>query len=173
MRVLHYSHDHYGMDNLQRTLAGTKQVALGFQQAVQLVVTGSPQPRNVGLPENADYIKLPSTNESYKDEFHAPFPSLPFDDMKIFPDTLLFSVIQHFKPDVVVVEADRDVQENFLDVINHLKQEPNEINIVLGSGKQDNVSVHVEEAFFGKVPNQSLSLFAVDHDSEDEQLVEV
>lgn len=157
MRVLHYSHDHYGIENLQRTFAFTEQVSIEFQKATQLVISGSPQPCGVKLPRKVDYIKLPSMDQSRKNELHVPSLSLPLDVIKKFRETLLFEAIQQFKPDVVVLEAERDIQEEFYDNINNLKQDQFDAEIILRDGDQDNIAMMILQGLLDEVPDQPQS----------------
>lgn len=149
MRVLHYSHDDYGSDHLERTLDAAKQIAFEFPEATQLVVTGSPQPRDKRLPKGVDYIKLPNMDESSKIEGHTPSLLLPYGAIKTMRETLISGAIQSFKPDVVLVETREEARGEICEALDQLHEQHGEAQLVLGMGETGNAATVLRDVVAG------------------------
>ena len=63
MRLLAYSHDTVGLGHLRRTLGICDDLVRTVPRFSALVITGSPMPEGLKLPERVDYVKLPSVRK--------------------------------------------------------------------------------------------------------------
>jgi predicted glycosyltransferase len=133
MRILLYSHDTYGLGHLRRTLAIARQFAQDLPRASQLLVTGSMQSHRFDLPERLDYIKLPAVDKRSSGAYCSRVLPLPFDATMALRESIIFNAVQHFKPDVVLVDkAPAGVKGEMLRSLLHLKVDQPQTRLVLG-----------------------------------------
>lgn len=169
MKVLHYSYDDHGMENLQQTLAIAEEVAFEFPEVAQLVVTKSHHPDDVRLPKKADFTKVPSRDECSKAEDQGLSPSLPCRVIKSLCKTFIFDAIRCFKADVVVVQAPQNVQSDVLYGLNHLQKRSIKTKIVLGNGDLENTAMMIRDVLVETVSAQTSFLSTVNNYSEEGQ----
>jgi len=149
MRVLHYSHDDYGMDNLQQTIAIAERMDFEFPETTQLLVTESPQAFGIKLPRKGGSIKASSRPESLGEKAHVSPSLLPFQVIKSLRKTFIFDAIRCFKADVILVQTPREVQVAFFHRLNYFHQTHIKTKLVLGNGDIENTLVMIQDAFAG------------------------
>jgi predicted glycosyltransferase len=133
MRIFLYSHDTYGLGHIRRTLTIARQLAQDLPRASQLLVTGSMQSHSFDLPERLDYIKLPAVNKRSSGKYCSRVLSLPFDTAIALRENIIFNAVQHFNPDVVLVDkAPVGVKGEMLRALRYLKVERPQTKLVLG-----------------------------------------
>ncbi len=131
MRIFHYSRDTYGEGHLQQTLAIAKQIARDFPEATQLLVSGTPQPRGIKLPEKLDFIKLPRMDESIIEDFHAPSLLLPFGIIHSLREKIILETIKHFNPDVVLVASSAMAKTEMFPALDYLRVDRPETKLLM------------------------------------------
>jgi predicted glycosyltransferase len=133
MRIFLYSHDTYGLGHIRRTLTIAQQLARELPRVSQLLVTGSMQSHSFDLPERLDYIKLPAVSKRSSGEYCSRALSLPFDTTMALRETVIFNAVQHFKPDVVLVDKAPDgVKGEMLRALRYLKAKRPQTKLMLG-----------------------------------------
>jgi predicted glycosyltransferase len=99
----------------------------------QLLVTGSMQSHRFDLPERRDYIKLPAVDKRSSGVYGSRVLPLPFEATMAWREHIIFNAVQHFQPDVVLVDkAPAGVQGEILRALIHLKVDRPQTQLVLG-----------------------------------------
>jgi predicted glycosyltransferase len=133
MRIFLYSHDTYGLGHIRRTLTIAQQLAQAVPRASQLLVTGSMQSHRFDLPQQLDYIKLPGVSKRSNGEYCSRVLTLPCDTTMALRENIIFNAVQHFNPDVVLVDkAPAGVKGEMLRALRYLKVERPQTKLVLG-----------------------------------------
>jgi hypothetical protein len=99
-----YCHDSYGLGHLKRTLTLARYVRSCTPAIHQLIVTGSPLAHDLLLPEDGDYVKLPSVVKTGRDEYAARTLPLPFDRISRMRTEMVESAARNFRPDAMLVD---------------------------------------------------------------------
>jgi predicted glycosyltransferase len=99
-----YCHDSYGLGHLMRTLKLARYVRACAPAMNQLIVTGSPLAHDLLLPEDGDYVKLPSVVKTGRDEYKARSLPLPFARISRLRAEIVASVARNVRPDAFVVD---------------------------------------------------------------------
>jgi predicted glycosyltransferase len=133
MRIFLYSHDTYGLGHIRRTLTIAQQLAQDLPRISQLLVTGSMQSHSFDLPARLDYIKLPAVNKRSSGAYCSHVLSVPFDTTMALREDIIFNAVQHFKPDVMLVDkAPAGMKGEMLRSLRYLKVERPHTKLVLG-----------------------------------------
>jgi predicted glycosyltransferase len=128
-----YSHDGYGLGHISRTLALARYFRDRWPAITQLVVTGSPLPQNWFLPEDADYIKLPSVAKLGAEEFGARSLASPFQEIRELRREILVSAVRHFEPSALIVDyMAAGLDGELVPALRHLKDSVPESRLILG-----------------------------------------
>lgn len=147
-RVLLYCHDTFGLGHLRRTLTLAQYLRQRWDGAAQLIVTGSPLAQNFLLPEDADYVKLPSVVKTGSERYRA--RSLPMslaDVLKLRADIVL-SAARHMKPDVFIVDnVPAGLRGELLPTLRYLKESSPGTRLVLGLRDIVDDAAHVRRAW--------------------------
>ncbi len=141
MRILHYSHDHCGLNNLQRMIAAAERMAVEFPEVTQLLITESLQAHCLKLPRNTDYSKLMGRREPSRGGNQASSIPFPYRVIKSFCKNFIFDAIRSFKADIVLVQASQDVEEKFFLGMNDLQQKQIKTKLVFGNGDLENTAM--------------------------------
>jgi predicted glycosyltransferase len=104
MSVVFYCHDSYGLGHLVRTLKLARYMRASGPAMNQLIVTGSPLAHDLLLPEDGDYVKLPSVVKTGRDEYESRSLPLPFARMSRMRAEIVASVARNVRPDALVVD---------------------------------------------------------------------
>ncbi len=133
MKILIYSHDSYGLGHIRRSLSIATQVANDFPLAEQLLLTGSTQSHSYEIPDQLDYIKLPSITKRTDGEYCAGALKVPFDTVSEMRENIIFETVRHYKPDIFLVDkAPRGIGGEILRSLHYLKSESPHTKLVLG-----------------------------------------
>lgn len=103
-RLVHYSHDTYGLGHLRRTLKIAGQLRRQWPDAAQLIVTGSPVAERFTLPEGTDYIKLPSVVKVGRDRYVSRSLPLDLDVIRDLRAEILAQTVDRLRPDAFLVD---------------------------------------------------------------------
>jgi predicted glycosyltransferase len=91
------------------------------------------QSHSFDLPERLDYIKLPAVNKRSSGAYCSRVLSLPCDTTMALRENIIFNTVQHFKPDVVLVDkAPAGVKGELLRSLHYLKAKRPQTKLVLG-----------------------------------------
>ncbi len=104
--MLVYSHDGTGLGHLRITLGIATQLAARRPDDAILLLTGSGQTPAFDLPQNLDWVKLPSwpRREVYADLPHPASPAAPFREVVYAREAVARATVQAFAPDLLVVD---------------------------------------------------------------------
>ena len=97
---MHYSHDTFGLGHLRRTLTIARYLQQHMPRVTQLIVTGSPVAGDLLLPDDADYVKLPSVVKVGPEAYEARTMDTDFVDVRDLRAALVKSAAEHFRPDI-------------------------------------------------------------------------
>ena len=104
MKILHYSHDSFGLGHIRRTLAIVRQIAHDQPGVVQMVLTGSAQFGAYEWPPHVDCVKLPTLRKKTSGEYHSPHLHGSLEEVSSLRESIIMSTISHFNPDLVLVD---------------------------------------------------------------------
>ena len=104
MNIMFYCHDSYGLGHLRRTLTLARYLRASAPAINQLIVTGSPLAHDLLLPEDGDYVKLPSVVKTGQDEYASRSLSLPFDRMSRMRAEMIESAARNVRPDALLAD---------------------------------------------------------------------
>ena len=122
-RLLLYGHDTYGLGHLRRNLTLAAGLTRELPDLSILLVTGSPAAHHFPLPENVDYIKLPSVVKVADEDYHARSLRLQPTEIVAMRAALLREAVGGFAPDVVLVDhAPAGMKGELLPALRELRQ---------------------------------------------------
>jgi predicted glycosyltransferase len=104
MNIMFYCHDSYGLGHLRRTLTLARHLRAHAPAINQLIVTGSPLAHDLLLPEDGDYVKLPSVVKTGRDEYAARSLPLAFERISRMRAEIVESVARNVRPDALLVD---------------------------------------------------------------------
>jgi predicted glycosyltransferase len=104
VNVMFYCHDSYGLGHLRRTLTLARYLRAYGPAINQLIVTGSPLAHDLLLPEDGDYVKLPSVVKTGRDEYESRSLPLPFDRISRMRAEIVASAARNVRPDAFLVD---------------------------------------------------------------------
>jgi predicted glycosyltransferase len=102
--IMFYCHDSYGLGHLRRTLSLARYLRACAPAINQLIVTGSPLAHDLLLPEDGDYVKLPSVVKTGRDEYASRSLPLPFDRVSRMRAEIVASAARNVRPDAFLVD---------------------------------------------------------------------
>ena len=105
-RALFYSHDGYGLGHIRITLAMAQALATKRPDASLLALTGSPQAHAFDMPQNFDYIKMPT---AAKGTLYADLPQhrergVAQSGVWFVREALIRRTMEAYSPDLVIVD---------------------------------------------------------------------
>jgi predicted glycosyltransferase len=104
VNIMFYCHDSYGLGHLRRTLTLARYLRASAPAINQLIVTGSPLAHDLLLPEDGDYVKLPSVIKTGRDEYAARSLPLPFERISRMRAEIVESAARHVRPGAFLVD---------------------------------------------------------------------
>lgn len=104
MKIIFYCHDSYGLGHLRRTLTLARYLRACAPAINQLIVTGSPLAHDLLLPEDGDYVKLPSVIKTGQDEYASRSLPLPFERISRMRAEIIESAARNVRPDALLVD---------------------------------------------------------------------
>ncbi len=132
-KLMLYSHDTYGLGHLARTLTLAGYLRSRWPATSQLIVTGSPLAHHFRLPEDADYVKLPSVVKVAADHYEARSLVLRFEEVRALRSEILVGVARHFAPDALIVDnVPAGLEGELKPALHHLKEASPSTRLVLG-----------------------------------------
>ncbi len=134
VRVMYYSHDTFGLGHLRRTLAIARYLKRHAPFPVsQLIVTGSSVAGDYVLPDDADYVKLPSVVKVGAGAYESRSVAAPYQMMHDMRAALILEAARHFRPDVLLVDhAPAGLQGEVVPTLRHLARHSPHTRLVLG-----------------------------------------
>lgn len=103
-RVFAYCHDSVGIGHLARTLAVCRKIGAVHPATTFLLVTGTPYVPLMVSDENVDFLKLPALKKVNNSTYEARNLSFSPDQVIACRESLLLSTVQHFQPDLLLVD---------------------------------------------------------------------
>ena len=132
-RFMLFSHDTYGLGHLARTLTLAGYLRNRWPATSQLIVTGSPLAHHFRLPEDADYVKLPSVVKVAADHYEARSLQLGLDEVRALRSEILLGIARTFAPDALIVDnVPTGLQGELVPALLHLKEASPRTRLVLG-----------------------------------------
>jgi predicted glycosyltransferase len=104
MRFLFYSHDGFGLGHTCRNLAIARSLTEREPRAALLLATGSDDVTRLGVPDRVEILKLPGLRKLANENYGARHLRVPADDVRHLRSRLLWSAIESFRPDVLLVD---------------------------------------------------------------------
>jgi predicted glycosyltransferase len=104
VNIMFYCHDSYGLGHLRRTLTLARYLRASAPAIKQLIVTGSPLAHDLLLPEDGDYVKLPSVVKTGRDEYAARSLPLPFERISRMRAEIVESAARNVRPGAFLVD---------------------------------------------------------------------
>jgi predicted glycosyltransferase len=104
VNIMFYCHDSYGLGHLRRTLTLARRLRASAPAVNQLIVTGSPLAHDLLLPEDGDYVKLPSVVKTGRDEYAARSLPLAFERISRMRAEIIESVARNVRPGAFLVD---------------------------------------------------------------------
>jgi predicted glycosyltransferase len=98
-----YSHDGFGLGHLKRTVRISQQLRERLPAASILIVTSSPAASHPLIPEDIDYIKLPSVTKTGTERYE-PQLEMSLEAVIALRSSLLLAAVQSVAPDVFLVD---------------------------------------------------------------------
>jgi predicted glycosyltransferase len=98
-----YSHDGFGLGHLKRTVRISQQLRERLPAASILIVTSSPAAGHPLIPEDIDYIKLPSVTKTGTERYE-PQLEMSLEAVIALRSSLLLAAVQSVAPDVFLVD---------------------------------------------------------------------
>lgn len=103
-RMMVYSHDAFGLNNLRRMLAICEHLLSNWPNLSILLVSGSPMVHDFRLPKGLDYIKLPCLTLDTSGELSTKFVGTSIEKTVALRSRLIHSAAVHFKPTLLLVD---------------------------------------------------------------------
>src|SRR5688500_10958766 len=104
VNIMFYCHDSSGLGHLRRTLTLARHLRASAPPNTQLIVTGSPLAHDLLLPEDGDYVKLPSVVKTGRDEYAARSLPLAFERISRMRAEIIESVARNVSPDALLAD---------------------------------------------------------------------
>jgi predicted glycosyltransferase len=101
--IMLYSHDGFGLGHLRRTVRIAQQLRQRLPGASILIVTSSPAAGHPLIPEDIDYIKLPSVTKSGTERYE-PHLEMSLESVIALRSALLLTAVQSVQPDLFLVD---------------------------------------------------------------------
>ena len=104
-RLLIYTHDSFGVGHVRRSMNIVQAVAEQSPQSSILLVTGSPSVELFkDIPQNADYVKLPTIAKSGAKANQPPTLGVGIVELSLLRRTMIQQIVDTFSPDVFLVD---------------------------------------------------------------------
>jgi len=104
-RILIYTHDSFGVGHVRRSMHIVQAVAEQSPQSSILLVTGSPSVELFkDIPQNADYVKLPTIAKSGAKANQPPTLGVGIVELSLLRRTMIQQIVDTFAPDVFLVD---------------------------------------------------------------------
>jgi len=132
-RVLLYSHDTFGLGHIRRSRTLANAITATNQNTTALILTGSPVAGRFTFPERVDHIRLPGVTKMTDGSYMSETLGMDIDDTTSLRSGLIKSTLQHFSPDLVIVDKEpTGFRGELLPSLKWLKEHRPSTQIVLG-----------------------------------------
>ncbi|MFQ5491539.1 MAG: glycosyltransferase family protein [Phycisphaerae bacterium] len=132
-KVFAYCHDSVGIGHLRRTLAICERVGEQNPSASFLIATGTPYVSLFSTASRIDCIKLPALAKGTNGVYDCKYLSMPVDSMMRCRQTLLLDTVEHYAPDLVLVDkAPLGVRRELVPALKWLRQHRPDVRTVFG-----------------------------------------
>jgi len=132
-RVLLYSHDTFGLGHIRRSRTIANAITAADQYTTALILTGSPVAGRFTFPERVDHIRLPGVTKMTDGSYMSETLGMNIDETTSLRSGLIKSTIQHYKPDLVIVDKEpTGFRGELLDSLKWIKKHRPNTRIVLG-----------------------------------------
>jgi predicted glycosyltransferase len=147
-KAMFYSHDTFGLGHLRRTLTLANHFRKSMPSLSQLIVTGSPVASRFRLPQDTDFIKLPSVTKNASGEYEPRSLAGSFEAVRDMRRDILVSAARHFQPDYFIVDhAPAGMRGEAVAALRHLKEELPGTRLIVGLRDIMDDAVTVREAW--------------------------
>jgi predicted glycosyltransferase len=127
-----YSHDGFGLGHLSRTIYLAQHVRALNPRASILIITSSPAAHCLALPEDFEYIKLPSVTKTGVERYR-PHLDASLEAVVALRSALLLSTVQHLRPDVLLIDhRPLGLKKEVLPTLQWIRESAPEIQTVAG-----------------------------------------
>lgn len=104
-RLALFTHDTFGLGHVRRCRHLIEEIARRSPESSILLITGSPALHALGgLPQNADYLKLPTVARTGAQSERPPHLPLPLAELTSMRERLVREGLDAFRPDVFLVD---------------------------------------------------------------------
>jgi predicted glycosyltransferase len=132
-RILLYSHDTFGLGHIRRSRTIANAITAADKNTTALILTGSPVAGRFTFPERVDHIRLPGVTKMPDGSYMSETLGMGIDETTTLRSGLIKATIQHFNPDLVIVDKEpTGFRGELLPSLEWLKQERPDTQIVLG-----------------------------------------
>ncbi len=132
-RVLLYSHDTFGLGHIRRSRTIANAITAADKNTAALILTGSPVAGRFTFPERVDHIRLPGVTKMTDGSYMSETLGMDIDETTSLRSGLINSTIQHYSPDLVIVDKEpTGFRGELLDSLKWLKKHRPDTRIVLG-----------------------------------------
>lgn len=132
-KILLYSHDTFGLGNIQRTLLLTGALKHEYPSAAILIVTGSPVIHDFRIPEGVDYIKLPCVDRLGPDQYQPRFLSSLRAEVAHVRRAVLKETVLGFAPNLMIVDKRAGgIDGELIETLDALSHRAHGTKVVLG-----------------------------------------
>ncbi len=132
-RILLYSHDTFGLGHIRRSRTIASAITAMGNKTTALILTGSPVAGRFTFPERVDHIRLPGVTKMPDGSYMSETLGMGIDDTTTLRAGLILATMQHFKPDLVIVDKEpTGFRGELLSGLKWIKQNCPNTQIVLG-----------------------------------------
>jgi predicted glycosyltransferase len=132
-RVLLYSHDTFGLGHIRRSRTIANAITAADPNTTALILTGSPVAGRFTFPERVDHIRLPGVTKMTNGSYMSETLGMNIDETTSLRSGLINSTIQHYKPDLVIVDKEpTGFRGELLDSLKWIRKHRPNTRIVLG-----------------------------------------
>lgn len=132
-RILLYSHDTFGLGHIRRSRTLANAITAADENTTALILTGSPVAGRFTFPERVDHIRLPGVTKMTDGSYMSETFGMGIDATTALRSGLITSTLQHFNPDLVIVDKEpTGFRGELLPSLKWLKQHRPNTKIVLG-----------------------------------------
>jgi len=132
-RILLYSHDTFGLGHIRRSRTIASAITAMGNKTTALILTGSPVAGRFTFPERVDHIRLPGVTKMPDGSYMSETLGMGIDDTTTLRAGLILATMQHFKPDLVIVDKEpTGFRGELLSGLSWIKKNCPNTQIVLG-----------------------------------------
>ena len=105
-RIVFYSHDTFGLGHIRRSRTIANAITTANENTTALILTGSPVAGRFTFPERVDHIRLPGVTKMTDGSYMSETLGMDIDDTTTLRSGLIKATMQHFSPDLVIVDKE-------------------------------------------------------------------